>query len=100
MPSLIFTINFFSFPDVCRGKNDEVVPCYDNMDGLFAFFVVMPTLGMLAIFFVIFWLWMLIDAIKNQKENKFMWILLILLLNALGAIVYYLSQKRKRAKLA
>ncbi|MBI4994969.1 PLDc N-terminal domain-containing protein [Candidatus Peregrinibacteria bacterium] len=54
--------------------------------------------GAIGIFGFIFWLWMLIDAIKNEKEDKAMWVVLIILLNLLGAIIYYFAKKRKRAK--
>jgi hypothetical protein len=46
----------------------------------------------------IFWVWMLIDAIKYQKDDRTMWLLIIIVGQTLGAIVYYFVQKRKRIK--
>lgn len=74
--------------------NGEVVPC-DDMPGWFwglmaipLFFVVVAT---------IFWLWMLIDAIKYQQENKLMWVLVILFASFIGAVVYYFVAKQNRS---
>jgi len=77
--------------------NGEEIPCSEMPGWFWGFMIGMPILGIL---FFIFWLVMLIDAIKNQKENKLMWILLIVLLNVLGAIIYYFVEKRKRKKTA
>lgn len=74
--------------------NGKEVPCGSLPIWLVALPFVMMGLG---IFLFIFWLWMLIDAIKNQQENKAMWVILIILLNALGAIIYYFAAKRGRA---
>jgi len=50
----------------------------------------------LGIFIVGFWLWMLIDCLKRKKfEDKLVWIIVLLLLNILGAILYYLLVKSK-----
>lgn len=44
----------------------------------------------------IFWLWMLIDCLANQKEDKLVWFLVIFFLNLLGAFLYYLLARKKR----
>jgi len=49
----------------------------------------------------IFWILMLIDCVKRDFEisnDKVMWILLIVLLGALGAIIYYFVVKIKEKK--
>jgi|SRR3989338_2619344 len=43
----------------------------------------------------IFWLWMLIDAIRRQFDNKALWIILIIVLGFLGAILYFFIIRRK-----
>ncbi len=75
--------------------NGEVIPCDQMPKWVWAFLIVMAVLSM---FFFVFWLRMLLDAIKNQTENKTMWVLLIIFLNVLGAIIYYFAEKRKRGK--
>lgn len=45
-----------------------------------------------------FWLRMLIDAIKYEKEHKMMWILIIVFFSCLGALVYLLAAKVGRKK--
>jgi hypothetical protein len=45
-----------------------------------------------------FWLRMLIDAIKYEKEHKMMWILIIVFFSCLGALVYLLAAKLERKK--
>jgi Phospholipase_D-nuclease N-terminal len=60
---------------------------------------------MLILFFVligiaifVFWLWMLVDAIKNKAlsdTERIVWVLVIVLLHALGALVYFLAGRNK-----
>ena len=64
----------------------------------FIFFVIlwgiMMTLGVLI---TIFWVFMLVDVAKRdfKKENdKLTWILVVVLANWIGAIVYYFVVKR------
>ncbi|MCX8178253.1 MAG: PLD nuclease N-terminal domain-containing protein [Candidatus Aenigmarchaeota archaeon] len=45
-----------------------------------------------------FWLWMLIDAINRQFENKTVWIIVIVLTGFLGAILYFFIVRRKLKK--
>lgn len=47
---------------------------------------------------LIFWVQMLIDAIKHQEENKVLWIILIALGNTIWAIVYYFAAKKPRVE--
>lgn len=57
----------------------------------FVFFVV-------AVLLFIFWIFMLIDVFKRtnwkDESDKTLWILLVILLNGLGAIIYYFAVKR------
>jgi len=73
--------------------NGVEIPCSQISPVLWAIPIVMGIIGLL---FFVFWLWMLIDAIKNEKENKLVWVLVILFLNLLGALIYYFAAKRKR----
>lgn len=46
----------------------------------------------------VFWVWMLIDCIFSERfkgSEKPVWLIVLLMANALGAIVYYLSNIRK-----
>ncbi|MEK7585128.1 MAG: PLDc N-terminal domain-containing protein [Patescibacteria group bacterium] len=62
--------------------------------------------GLAALVFVIgiiafiFWLMMLIHAIKHPIEYKPVWILVLLLTGLLGAIIYYFAVKRRTPSLA
>jgi hypothetical protein len=79
-----------------NGKN---VPCDQMMEGAGIFFVVF-----MALFFIfmiaitVFWVMMLIHAIKNQGENKVVWILVLIFTSGLGAIIYYFMEKRPMDK--
>lgn len=49
-----------------------------------------------------FWVWMIIEcATKEPSEgnDKLIWILVILLLNWLGALIYYFARRPKRIQL-
>jgi len=46
----------------------------------------------------IFWVWMLIDVIKYQKKEQEIWILIVVLGNVFGAVMYYFLARRERYK--
>lgn len=59
---------------------------------LWIFFFIIGILG------TILWIFMLIDAIKRNYKNendRLVWILIIILANVIGAIVYYFVIKSK-----
>lgn len=45
-----------------------------------------------------FWLWMLVDATTRKFDNKTIWIILILLLNIFGALLYFFIIKERFKK--
>lgn len=50
----------------------------------------------LAIVFI-FWLWMLTDCLKRRKfEDKLVWALVMIFLNVLGAVLYFILIYSKR----
>lgn len=50
----------------------------------------------LAVFAFAFWLWMLIDCLSRKKfEDKLVWVIVLLFLNVIGAILYYILVKSK-----
>jgi len=42
-----------------------------------------------------FWIWMLVDCLKREFENKAKWVLIILLLNIIGALLYFFIKRKK-----
>jgi len=53
-------------------------------------FIVVP----LALMCMAFWVWMLVDAIKNRRlsdTEKIVWVLVILFLHFLGALIYFFA---------
>jgi hypothetical protein len=71
--------------------NGQPVPCSQIWSSFRV--VIIPIVIILALA-SLFWIWMLIDAIRRPMNNKPMWILLILFTHLLGAITYYFSVKR------
>lgn len=66
---------------------------------LIQFGIVIALVGLVLSFIgFIFWIWMLVDAIKYQKEGRVAWILVIVFFNALGALVYLFAAKIGRKK--
>jgi hypothetical protein len=54
--------------------------------------------ALIALSLIVFWIWMLIDAIKNPElsgTEKIAWVLVILFLNWLGAVVYFFAGRRR-----
>lgn len=66
---------------------------------MFVFSMVLPILFIaLAIGGVVIWVWMLIDLLQrdekdfpemNMKDQKILWLLIILLASTIGALIYY-----------
>ena len=52
-----------------------------------------PKIGFVSIYALVlfgtFWLWMLVDCIRRPIAHKLRWILLVVLLNVLGAVLYF-----------
>ena len=51
--------------------------------------------GPIFLAFFVFWLWMLIDCVKREFDDKALWIILLIFLNFLAAILYFFFVKRK-----
>ena len=52
---------------------------------------------LIGLFLFIFWIWMLIDCIKNDRlssTEKIVWVLVIVFLHALGGFIYLLAGRR------
>jgi hypothetical protein len=60
--------------------------------------IVIPFVFLMALAFMIFWIWMLVDCIKNPKltdTERIVWVLVIIFLHALGALIYLLAGRDK-----
>ena len=92
---LIFALAFLSTLQIVFGQctvNGEEVPC----DDVVPFFLgVTAVFGILFLVCAVFWIWMLIDCLKREFNDKVLWILILLLTGILGAILYYFLVKRK-----
>ena len=74
--------------------NGKEVPC-SEVGGFAALgFGFMAVFFIIGILFFIFWIMMIVHAASNNIENKALWIVLIVIFQALGAIVYYFAVKR------
>ena len=54
--------------------------------------------GIISLAGFVFWLWMLVDAIKNRSltdGEKVVWVLVIIFLPVLGSILYFFIGKPK-----
>lgn len=81
-----------------RMENFNVPKCYGVGTWISAFFILLiPIIWFsLCIFAFIFWLLMLVDAIKNSpKEMKLIWVIVIVFTNIIGAFIYYFLEKKK-----
>lgn len=64
--------------------------------GMLAQILILSAIG---IALTIFWLWALIDAIKNEPSggnDKVIWVLVIALLHSLGALIYVFIRRPSR----
>ncbi|WP_339688259.1 PLD nuclease N-terminal domain-containing protein, partial [Gimesia maris] len=56
----------------------------------------------LSLLLFVLWIWMLIDCIKYEPStgnDKIIWVLVIVLLNGIGALLYYFIRRPERIKL-
>jgi hypothetical protein len=42
-----------------------------------------------------FWIWMIVHAVQNEPKDQALWILILMLTNFWGGIIYYFAVKRK-----
>ncbi len=73
------------------------------MLGSISFSELIITLVILAVssLFLGFWLWMLIDCIKNEpaeESDKMVWVIIIALTGWVGALIYLLIRRPKRIR--
>ncbi|QDV53803.1 PLDc N-terminal domain-containing protein [Gimesia fumaroli] len=55
----------------------------------------------LSVLAFVLWIWMLIDCLKNEPSvgnDKIIWALVIIFLNGIGALIYYLVRRPERIK--
>jgi phosphotransferase system glucose/maltose/N-acetylglucosamine-specific IIC component len=55
-------------------------------------------IGLLSLAALGFWVWMLIDAIQNPRldsNTRLIWILVIVLTGAIGALIYFVAGRNK-----
>ncbi len=76
----------------------NVVSPLETLIGIFftAMFVIVPLLGLALL---IFWLWMLIDCLRNEPSDgndKIVWVLVIIFTNWIGALIYYFVRRPER----
>jgi uncharacterized RDD family membrane protein YckC len=67
--------------------------------GGLAFILALLILAPLALLLMVFWIWMLVDAIQNKglsDGEKVCWVLAIVFLHFLGALLYFFIGHPKR----
>ena len=71
----------------------------DQAGGIIGLFTGVFGLLISALVFV-FWLWMLIDCIKNEKDGtqRIIWALVVFFLPCVGSLVYLFARKMQRGK--
>jgi hypothetical protein len=77
--------------------NGEDVPCEQLWAGLASIGWIFAIIGIIVVIGTAFWIWMFIDCIKRDFKDKTLWIILLLLTNSLGAIIYFFVVKNKKA---
>jgi Phospholipase_D-nuclease N-terminal len=57
--------------------------------------------AILALATTVFWVWTLVDCLTNESSKgngKLVWLLVIVLLHALGALLYMLARRQQRKR--
>ena len=103
LPAIAFAQNYsqrmVDFGNRGYGYTDTFQSAH-SMFGLMSFVFIIPIIGIIVVITLfIFWLLMLIDAIKYSSEKlKIVWVLVIIFAHIIGALVYYFVEKRPRDK--
>jgi hypothetical protein len=65
--------------------------------GFAAVFIIIVVFALLA---SAFWLWMLVDALVNERDpnQKLLWFLVIFFLHFIGAIIYFVVRRAGRMR--
>ena len=79
-----------SAPSPCK-LNGEYVPCEQLTGYAKMGFKILGGILLLSFIALIFWLFMLIHAIKNPIPNKAIWIICFIIFGVITAIVYYFA---------
>ena len=73
----------------------------DNSSELLPVICLFSLFGIMGIGLFAFWIWVLIDCIKNepsQGNDKLIWVLVIVLLQGVGALVYFFARRPQRIR--
>lgn len=109
MKKILYIVSMFLFPVIASAQgymmnyfNRGGYGCGDFGFGnsMLGFFIFIPIIGMIvAICVFIFWLLMLVDAIKHAPEkSKMIWVIVIIFTHIIGALIYYFVEKRPKDK--
>ena len=69
------------------------------MNDTVALSLIVLTVAPLAVALLSFWIWMLVDCLRNETEDpreRLVWVIVIVLLKLVGAAVYYFVRYRSR----
>jgi hypothetical protein len=75
--------------------NGEEIPCEQFWRQYGWIFGV---IGLVLLVVLGFWIWMLVDCLKSEREDKLVWTLVLLFGNIIGAILYFLIARNKGVK--
>jgi hypothetical protein len=65
--------------------------------------IILPAclITLIAILGSIFWIWMIVDCVRNEpaeSNDKIVWILVILLTHFIGALIYFFARRQPRRR--
>jgi RsiW-degrading membrane proteinase PrsW (M82 family) len=102
LPAVSFAQNYgFRMMDYGnRGLGCNGLESSYSMVGFMSALFLLPLIWILVVIALfVFWLLMLIDAIKHSPEKtKMIWVIVIIFTQIIGALVYYYVEKRHRHK--
>ena len=70
------------------------------MEILFGLVCMLPFV-LISIAATVFWIWMLVDCLSKEPSegnDKIIWVLVIIFLQAIGALVYYFVRRPERIR--
>ena len=66
-----------------------------------ALYLIIGFMVVAVVWYVVFWIWMLVDCIRNEpagSSERITWIMILLVIGPVGAMAYHLSRRKERIR--
>ena len=72
-----------------------------NNGNPFALYLIIRFMVVAVVWYIVFWIWMLVDCIRNEpagSSERITWIMIMLVIGPIGAMAYSLNRRKQRIR--